>query len=308
MLTWIRNVLLAMLMAMCASVALGAAPAAADRVCVEEGFVDGSIQCTKYAETGGPGTPGTPGGNDGSTSPPPCDLDGAGGTDYSDNDRGPNFCMGTNVCFTTGQVIPFKPPEGKPPKEDSVAKMDWCYDGIMGPPSLVRTYWSGQDDEPPSLLIQAQTAVAQLDFTAPAVGISPAGRTLVNLDTWFWAEGLQTKVTATAFTLVATADIKSMTVDPGDGTGPFACTPIATTAAEAQKSCLHEYRRSSRVGSAMVDGRPAFTATVTTVYGLTFTNGGEVIPIPGAPTTIEGPPATAAVRVDEVQTLSRPNR
>jgi hypothetical protein len=301
-----RRLVHALLASACVVVGLAAAPAAAERKCVEEKFVNGQLQCTKYSDSDVPGNGSGNGSGNGEPAAPTCDLEGARGTDWSDKGRGPNFCIDDNVCFNTDVFVPMKMPEGKPPNEDSEAKITWCYDGIMGPASSVRFFWTGED-EPPSLLEQAQTAVAQLKITPPTVAVSPAGRTLVNLDTWFWLDGGQQEATAQAFTLVVTARFRSMTVDPGDGSAAFTC-DYTTSAAQAEKNCLHEYRRASTRGSASVDGRPAYNATVTTVYDLTFTNGGDVITIPGAPTTYDGPSSSTSVRVDEVQTLTRPNR
>jgi hypothetical protein len=289
----------------CAAVAtfagttLVSAPAAAEESCTYVNFV---LTCTETSTEGTPGTPGSTGGSE--ESKPSCDLRDVD-SGY-DNPSAP-FCIGQDVCFNVDHFAPLVLPEGDKPNEDSTARVTLCYDGIMGPPAPRRIFWS-DEEEPPSLIEQARSAIDALDFTTPTVGVSPAGRTLVNLDTWFWLDGLQAEVSATAFTVTARATVRSMTVDPGDGSGSFTCANVATTAAEAEKSCVHEYQRSSVRGSTTVDGRRAFQATVRTVYDLTFTSGGNPVTIDGAPTTVEGPPATAAVRVDEVQTLSRPNR
>lgn len=295
---------LAVVGAVCSLVAaltavVGASPAAAE-TCTYVGVV---LTCT---DGGTSGTPGNEGGNGGTGTDQPatCDLDSFGPSEFDKNATA-TFCMGTEVCFTADLLPPVALPAGDKPNEDSVARGTKCSNGVTT--RTVRTFWS-DDEEPPSLIDQARTAIDALDFTTPTVGVSPAGRTLVNLDTWFWLDDVQDEVTATAFTVTARAAIQSMTVDPGDGTGTFTCEPVATSAAEAEKNCLHEYRRSSSRGSASVGGRAAYPVTVTTVYGLTFTQGGNAITIAGAPGTIDGARATAAVRVDEVQTLSRPNR
>lgn len=278
---------------------VGASPAAAE-TCTYVGLV---LTCTDGGTSGNQGDDGGSGGS-GTNEPPPCDLESYGPSEF-DKNATPTFCMGTDVCFTADLLPPVALPEGDKPNKDSVARGTKCFNGFST--TTVRTFWS-DDEEPPSLIEQARTAIDALDFTTPTVGVSPAGRTLVNLDTWFWLDGLQDEVTASAFTVTARAAIESMTVDPGDGSGTFTCQPVATTAAEAEKSCFHEYRRSSSRGSASAGGQAAYPVTITTVYGLTFTRNGDPITIDGAPTTIDGAPATAAVRVDEVQTLSRPNR
>lgn len=279
--------------------ALVASPAQAEQKCTYVNFV---LTCTEVT-TGG--TPGHPGGG-GDDAPPTCDLDSFGPSEY-DKHATPNFCDGSVVCFTADLLPPIALPAGDPPNEDSVPRGTHCL--IGGADRVVRTFWS-DDEEPPTLLQQVLTAIDALDFTTPTVGISPPARTLVNLDTWFWLQGLQPTVSATAFTVTATATLKSMTVDPGDGSAPFGCDPVATDAAQAEQSCLHEYRRSSSAtGSTSIDGHRAFQATVTTVYDLSFSAGGSPIPqLAGAPTTVDGPPSTTAVRVEEAQTVVRPAR
>lgn len=306
MLTLVRRTAVAMAAAMCAAITLTATPAAAERICVEESFVNGQLQCTKYAETG---SPGTDTGSGGSTDPatPTCDIASYGQiAGYADKNPSAPYCSGQNICFTVDHYTPLEMPTGPKPQEDSVARVTLC-GPVIGPPVPVRIFWSG-DEEPPTLAEQAQTATDNLEFTTPTVSLSPETRTLVNLDTWFWLPDAQQRVTASAFTLVATAQLRSMTVDPGDGSGRFTCAPVPATAAEAAASCIHQYRKASTRGSETVDGRPAYRASVTTIYDLTFTNGGNAIEIPGAPATINGAPSTAAVRVDEVQSVVRPNR
>jgi len=280
------------------SVLAVATPAEAEQKCTYVNFV---LTCTEVTTGGTPGQPG----NSGSDAEPTCDLD-SYKPGLGDNNSTPAFCNGTEVCHTEDLLPPWSLPDGDPPKEDSVARGTFCSNGASE--RLVEKFWS-DDEEPPTLLQQIQTAVDNLEFTTPTVGVSPAARTLVNLDTWFWLQDAQPTVSATAFTVTATATLRSMTVDPGDGSAPFTCDPIATTAAQAEQSCLHEYRRSSAKGSTTVDGRGAFQATVTTVYGLSFTAGGNPIAqIDGAPQTVDGPPSNTAVRVDEAQTVVRPSR
>ncbi|MCD9198448.1 hypothetical protein [Aeromicrobium wangtongii] len=282
---------------------VAASPAAAEETCEMVNLV---LTCTETTTEETPATTpetGTGSGSEGSCELRPVD------SGY-DNPSAP-FCIKNDVCFNVDHFAPLVMPEGDKPNEDSTARVTLCYNGSMGPPAPRRIFWTGDEEEPPSLIEQVRSAVDALDFATPTVGVSPAGLTLVNLDTWFWLDGVQREVTATAFTVTARATIRTMTVDPGDGSGTFTCPTIATTSAEAQNNCVHEYRRSSRRGAGSVDGQPAFKATVTTVYDLTFTHGGNPIPaaaIPGAPTTIDGAPATAAVRVVEAQTVVRPNR
>lgn len=251
----------------------------------------GGYTCTIPGDPGGGG-----GGGGGST--PTCDLSGAGGTDYSDHNRSANFCIGQDVCFDTDVFVPYRNPYGDPPNKDSTGRITWCYDGIMGPPSTRRFFWDGQEPTP---LEQAQTAIGKIQLGAGQVSVSPSVRTLVNLDTWFWVTGRQRVATgSSAFGLVAVATFRSMSVDPGDGAGSFAC-PWTATQEQAQRDCFHEYRRSSRAGTEQVDGHNAFGVRVTAIYDLRFEVNGAVTQIPGAPKTLDAPPADVAVRVDEVQ-------
>lgn len=271
--------------------------------CVEtEALPTGGVKCVKYDDEVDPGNPG---GGENTSTPPPCDLSDAPGADY-DNPSAP-FCKGTTVCQTIDLFAPLAYPKTEKPSPDSKARLEACR-SPLGTIDLGDVFWS-DEEEPPTLTEQAQTAVGMLQFATPTVGVSPETRTLVNLDTWFWLDGVQGEVSASAFTLTVTARLKSVTVDPGDGGGSFVCDPVPTTAAAAETSCTHEYRRASVRGTTSVAGKPAYQATVTSLYELTYTNGGQVLDdIPGAQATINGAPGTTAVRVDEAQTVVRPNR
>lgn len=238
--------------------------------------------------------------DDGPTAPPPCDLANRGPSGYEDKNPTPNFCIGKDVCFTIDLFPPLAMPKGPKPKPTSKARVTMCYDGIMGPPAPGEVFWS--DDEPtPTLLQQAQTAIGQIKLGNATVGASPQTRTVVKLPTWFWLEGAQRRATgSSAFGLVAIATFQSMEVDPGDGSGSFSC-PVTTTEDEAADHCSHVYVHSSAYGTQQVGGRAAFGVRITTVYGLRFEVNGTPTTIPGAPTTLDGPTANSAIRVDEVQ-------
>jgi hypothetical protein len=283
---------------------LSATPASAALVCAERKAVGGFIKCVRWVEDSSAGTPADSGG---SNAPPPCPLSDFPESYHDDKPgRTSNFCVGDDVCYTTNVFVPIRNPEGDKPKDDSEARVMFCFVGPNA--SHIRDIFWSDDEEPPSLQQQAQIAVDQLQFATPTVGISPAGRTLVNLDTWFWLDGVQREVTAKAFTLTATARLRSMSVDPGDGSPAFRCDNIVTSASEAEGSCVHRYRKASVRGATSVEGRPAYGATITTVYDLSYTDGGDPVEIPGAQASIDGTPASTAVLVTEVQTLTRPNR
>jgi len=136
---------------------------------------------------------------------------------------------------------------------------------------------------------------ARLEFNPPR-------RTLVNLDTWYWAQGLtgaELRGTS-AFGLVAIATPGRLEVTPGDGSASFTC---AWVTAKSDR-CLYTYRRAS-VGGPLTgaNGRPAYEATGRATWTLRFEDNGAPVTIDGAPTEINGPAMTSAVEVSEVQTL-----
>ncbi len=259
----------------------------------------GQYSCT----VPGGGTPGTPGGGGGGGEPaePTCDLEGFGelGATYAEHDpRGP-YCMGSNICWDTEVFPPMANPAGEKPSEEAEARIRWCQPSIFGPPSST-AYWS-EDDDVPSQLEQAQEAIGNIDLGQPTVNVSPAARTLVNLDTWFWVTGQQEQVSgSSAFGLVAIATFRSLSVNPGDGSDGIRC-PFTASRGAAERDCFYTYKASSRRGGAEVNGRPAFRATARIVYDLRFEVGGNEVTVAGAPTTLEGPVGAVSVRVDEVQ-------
>lgn len=272
-------------------VVVPAGPAAADPVCTPPAQATwtpgGGYSCTVPGGGGGGGSEG--GGDGGGSSEPTCVLTG----DYT-------FCAGATPCRQFEGHPPYIAPEGPQPSPEAV----WTIRECAGQP--IDVFWSTDEEpQPPSLAEQAQTAIGQIDLTMPAARTSPAGRTIVNLPTWFWVDGEPPVLTgSSAFGLVAIATAQELRVDPGDGSPAFTC-PWVTSAEEAEASCTYAYPRASWDGAASHDGRPAHEAVVTTTFALRFEVGGTPVTIPGAPTTLPGPPSTAVVRVDEVQSLVR---
>ncbi|MTB88539.1 hypothetical protein H9L21_13830 [Aeromicrobium senzhongii] len=288
-----------------ALVAMSSSATAAAPTCVPPAVVKwvgvSQYVCVIPADEPSPGAT-TPGGEDSSgPGAPSCDLAAApapSGLVAEHLLEGP-YCLGTRFCVTTDLIVPLALPDGEPPNEDSEERYRWCSTG--GAYQLESSWWTGEN-EPPSLLERALSAIGQIDLATPTLSTSPTGRTLVTLDTWFWASGASTSATGSAFDLVATATFASMSVDPGDGSGAFSC-PLTTTRAAAESDCRHAYRRASLGGSTSVEGRPAYSASVRLVYDLSFTVGGTPVVVPGAPTTLEAPVASAPIRVDEVQSI-----
>ncbi|MCL3818867.1 hypothetical protein [Aeromicrobium wangtongii] len=316
MLTATRSAVVALAVLACAAaialVAVTSSPAHAENGCPDgqtRTWLGGGQYSACVPISGTTPSPGTPGNETGEPAQPLCNLEYNEGAYLGlSPDSSGNYCKGTRTCFNVAHFTPNEMPEGKKPNEDSEARIEYCFETPFTA-VVERIYWTDDEEEPPSLLEQAQTAIGQIDLPTPTLAISPPTRTLVNLDTWFWLSGAQRVATgSSAFGLVAIATFSSLTVDPGDGSGEFHCDSLPTTAAEAQQSCHHEYRKASTSGSATADGQPAYAASARSVYTLRFEVNGVPTPIPGAPTTLDGPSATAAVRVIEAQTLVRPNR
>lgn len=209
------------------------------------------------------------------------------------------YCMGTTACYDSTTVAILNPPDpATQPAPDTKWHTRLCMTNGTWDPTA---QWDGQAAEP-TLAVQAIEAIGKISLPTPTLRFNPTNRTLVNLDTWFWAERLTTKVLqgSSAFGLIAYATPDGLEVDPGDGSGVFPCQWVTTKS----DSCAYRYRRSSLGGTAFGhNGRPAYPATATATWTLTFENYGDPIPAPaGAPLTLDTQ-ASAAVVVDEVQTI-----
>jgi hypothetical protein len=150
--------------------------------------------------------------------------------------------------------------------------------------------------------LRATEAVGRIELPKAALEFNPMARTLVNLDTWFWAAGLsgQELRGTPALGLVAIAAPSKLTVDPGDGSAPFTCEWVTAKS----NRCRYTYRHSSAGGSLRgSSGAPAYQATGTATWTLRFERNGASLPISGAPPVLTRPVGTTAVEVAEVQTL-----
>jgi hypothetical protein len=230
---------------------------------------------------------------------PPCELSGAW-----------SFCDGPRPCLYTSWNTSRPLPAGPRPK-GATAWIVMCRDGRQGlgiaptvtftpvwrtPPQIART-------EPP-LIVQARQAVGHLHLPRVGLTFNPPGQTIVGIDTWWWATGpgATPRHGTSAFGLVATARPTGLDIDPGDGSDTLHC-PYTTTKTAAERHCASAYTRSSVTGTADYHGQPAYTATATPTWTITFTNDGTPITFPGFDTTVAGPPARATVPVAEVQTI-----
>ncbi|MET0931937.1 MAG: hypothetical protein ABWX74_20650 [Aeromicrobium sp.] len=236
-------------------------------------------------DNGVPGTDGDGDGGGGGTAQPSCELR-----------PGDNVCIKGKSCLLND---PAKNSEEDvadelPPKPEGD---DWhvAYRSCEGETGIGTWYWSRDTEPTPEEL--ATTAFNQLKTPAYTVTFNPPTRTLVNLDTWWWAEGPDVEpITASAGSVTATAGPDRLEVDPGDGSGVMSC-PFVTKRSDA---CSYTYLRSSKG-----DGYPA---RMRLVYSVSFTDGGAALDVAGLPTELSSDWGAVTVPVREAQTLVRPNR
>jgi hypothetical protein len=236
---------------------------------------------------------------EGATGGSPIDTPGGGGpvSPGCDLVSPATFCFGPYPCYYEKGVFPWEPPATPPPTPGADYRVRLC----LGPRLLIAPEWVVTTPEPPTLVERSQAAFGQLVVPPATLAFNPTRRTLVNLDTWFWAQGLtgQPIRGTSALGLVAVATPVGVQVTPGDGSGSFSC-PWVTSKSDL---CAHVYRRSSVGGSARgPDGGPAYQASAEATWNVHFEQDGAPMPIPGAPTKLTGRLA-AAVEVAEVQTV-----
>jgi hypothetical protein len=233
----------------------------------------------------------------GGTSQPPCDVKSASPA---------TFCWGSSPCYIKDISTPYAPPATAPPTAGAEWQVRMCLTGAGSQPSVAdwvgTAQWVGQARKPPPLVDQAREASGLIVLPKGTLVFNPPTRTLVNVDTWFWAERLSGRELrgTSAFGLVAVATPGRLEVTPGDGSAPLSCEWVTTKS----DTCSYPYRHSS-VGGSVVgpDGRPAYQASARATWTLRFEVNGVPTEVPGAPTALPGPQMTTAVVVDEVQTL-----
>ncbi|MGL5857612.1 MAG: hypothetical protein ACRC35_04260 [Angustibacter sp.] len=270
---------------------LGVMPAQAKNCWAQQSLQGSGITTGCREETPGqPGTPGQPAGS----GKPSCTLIGKA-----------TFCRGTDACYYTEWHPPYIVPANKP-APDAELKVRTCIPA--GGSWLSEPVWldPGTPLEPP-LAAQAREAVGRLTPPRATLQFNPPRRTVVNIPTWWWTTGLPaTPLRGTsAFGLVAIATPDHLDIEPGDGT-TLTC-PWTTTPTQASRQCTHTYLRASITATASAEGQPAYLATATPTWTITYTDTGTPVTIPDAPTTITGPPATTPVPVTEIQNLVQPN-
>ncbi|SDU65084.1 hypothetical protein [Jiangella alkaliphila] len=213
------------------------------------------------------------------------------------------YCDGPNPCWmNVPAAIEDHPDLPQPkPSPDSIPVYWRCrnpddsyYDGYEWLENMP------VEVEPP-LEQQAMTAYGLLvvpDFT---LAFNPPEQAYVNLDTWWWADGIDDEelVGSSAFGVVAIATPDHLEVQPGDGSAAFDCDWVT---AESE-TCNYSYARASISGTVSVDGKPAYDAQARLVYTVRFENGGAPLVLPGLPTELTGDWQNTPVPVAEIQSI-----
>ena len=234
--------------------------------------------------------------NPDTNTPPPCDLSSPPYTD---------MCDGKAACEVNDPSLNDEPDvaddAGPKPGEDYHIAFKFCIHPDTG--SYFEWYWV--QDTGPSLEELALRAYGALRVPAFTPVFNPPNRTIVNLDTWWWADGANTTeiVGSAAGDIRAIATPDHLEVDPGDGSGTTTCA-FSTTKSDA---CSYTYRRASNRGTATgPDGSKAYPARMRLVWDVRFEDGGAPLELAGLPTTIATPWNGQPVVVREVQTVVRP--
>lgn len=282
----------------------GALPAlAAPPVCE---VVDLNGQCDIQAET-----PGKPPGDDG----PP--GSGGGGTveervcrGWSDEEID---CVTESGTWSDSRSCYMQPAVPQPPAGDPA--WEGHTDGVVyrclipqpGANTWWTTYvWMAEAEPGPAPRELAQMAIAQMEFRAGQLGMSPSAdaQSVVGLQTWLWIADpdehtvgpITRTASAGAVTVTATARLDSVEWDMGDGSGVVVCdgpgTPYDPSLGAESPTCGHTYERSSATQPDL-----AYTVTATSRWVVHWEGGGESGDIP-----LEFS-RSSEVRVAEVQTI-----
>ncbi|MDQ1655860.1 MAG: hypothetical protein QOD41_943, partial [Cryptosporangiaceae bacterium] len=182
-------------------------------------------------------------------------------------------------------------PEATPPPPDKYVFL-FCYlpPNVQGP--VAGRWVLNSQAHQPSQLDLARESYGSLQPGDAQIRTSPAGKTVVNLDTWFTL-GAQAQIRGTqAGSLVAVAELSSTTWQLGDGS-ERSCS--AAEVALGSKSCVYTYRRSSA-------GHQPYTVTVTRTYKVHYEVNGAQQTIEGAPEEFIAPRASIPLAVTEIQT------
>ncbi|WP_146057071.1 MULTISPECIES: hypothetical protein [unclassified Streptomyces] len=257
----------------------------ADRVAVT--YPGGSIRYVCPGGSGGSGGDGGGGGGGGSATPT-CDLslvEGLGREDAS------YFCEGEYACFVNFPSVVYPDPDdapGEPPTEDSVYTYKSCRTGD----GEQNNEWGWFTPDGPTVAELAWEAYGSLVVPEFSLVFNPPQRSVIFIDTWWWAEGPTDAAVrgSSAGGVVAIAEPNRIEVDPGDGTGVIDCAWVTSRS----DSCTHVYAKSDASG---------YPARARLVYDVRFENGGAALDVPGLPDSLESGWQETSVPVHEVQAI-----
>jgi hypothetical protein len=228
------------------------------------------------------------GGGGGTPAPPQCTFHGI----YDD------FCIGDRACYKNDpaaiQDIE-RAREDTPGLADKPEDADrLIFTGCRETPDseeVRRYYWDTEiETATVSIVDRIRAASGALGLPTITATFNPPTRTLVNLETWWWAQGAPTGevVGSPALGMRAIASPRGMTVSAG---GQSVTCPLVT---RMDDTCVMRFRRAGD-----------YTATMTITYDIRFEMGGRIIPVPAGAedlTTLTTT-ATTTLPVREVQSI-----
>lgn len=273
---------------------LGASQASAEPTCPNPRMIERADGTVYYGcdgqDPGGPGGSGSGGGGGGESKEPPCDLSLVdafiGATE--------RYCEGENACWVNNPPATLPEEDTWPPKpsEDSFYVYKECRNPAGDIIFSDFTWWSA--DGGPSLEELAWSAFGELTVPEFTLEFSPPGRSIIYVDTWWWANGPSHSAIrgSSAAGVVAIAEPNRLEVDPGDGRRIIHCDWVTTES----DACTHKYQKASAAG---------YPARARLVYDVRFENGGAPLELPGLPETLESDWHDRTVPVHEIQAIVR---
>lgn len=207
-----------------------------------------------------------------------------------------DYCIGTSACWANVPAAA-PAPEAERPSPTAI----YTYQSCDPDPTGTLTGWSWAEPDQQTVEAAAQEAFGALATPVFSVGFNPPRRAVVNIPTWFWAQGAGAgEITgSSALGVVAIGSPGRLEVDPGDGSGVQVC---AWSVSESD-ACSWTYLRSSARAAGRVGELPAYTARARLVYEVRFTNGGAPLVVAGIPATLESKWQDVSVPVAEIQSL-----
>lgn len=210
------------------------------------------------------------------------------------------YCIGDLACWT---ALPSPIPESAWPTPAPAPDAVWTYRFCAAPGQGYRPYFHWHLPRTEESW-QAAGHLAAPDFTLRS---NPPGLSVVNLATWFWADGVDDATIrgTSAVGLVVVGTPAHIELDPGDGSPTLRCAWSYT----ASDRCTHTYRHASTDGPVTdPKGRPAFRARARLVYTLQARRDGHAVDLPGLPDELRGAWSPAPIAVAEVQTVTTRGR